>query len=257
MSKLLSSAELRDFRKKVARLKKSGLVTGVDARKVKPDTTLKRAIARYPSIAAGDAQAIKVKPGALRAMRSVGYKTAKGRVIFSGDEVLQMKRARATKTKKFTRVDIPIPFKDLKSWFKSARKNADTINKAKRGREYFGFKFGSGSSALYADFDLLLEDLEKYESIGNAHTGVEQKDAFSSITIFRVPNSRAWFDARSAAQKERYNSGRKKSRKLTRRRQRRNMNDDQRRKYNEAAARRMRAYRKRGKNKRSKRKSRK
>ena len=82
----MAKSDLRKFRSRIALLKRKGLISGVDARSVKPTTKIRGVkastlITRNDDIVSGKVQPLKVASSKLRQYRKQGYETRGGRVL--------------------------------------------------------------------------------------------------------------------------------------------------------------------------------
>jgi hypothetical protein len=193
----LSSEELRQFRTKVSRLKKQGLVSSsLDARSATPTTktsgkNLSTIVNKFDDVVSGKATAVKVEPGQLRALRKAGFETAHGRVLVphSATETAKFQGGKvAIKSKTgMERVVLPIEYKNLNQYVQDAKANAVLIDRMKRDNEYFGIRLYGGQRAnFYSSIESLIEDLEKYESIASPGTRIDQQEIYKHLEILKL-----------------------------------------------------------------------
>jgi hypothetical protein len=197
----LSSEELRQFRTKVSKLKKQGLVpSSLDARSVQPTTKsagkkLSTLVSKFDDVTSGKATAIRVKPAQLKALRKAGFETAKGRVIVphSATETAKLKTGQVAITSKtgMERVVLPVEYHNLNQYVKDAKSNAVLIDRMKKNNEYFGIRLYGGQRAnFYSNIQALLDDLAKYESIATPGTRSDQSEIYKHLEIVKL-NRRA------------------------------------------------------------------
>jgi hypothetical protein len=200
---------LRDFRHRVAVLKRAGLITGktrrgntVDARSAYPTWTvngksLQSIVNKYDDVASGKATAVKVPRKQLSQFKKAGFETKSGKIIIphsATEKVVREKGEVVIKSKSgLERVQIPVPFANLNQYLEDIRKDAKRINAMKRRNEYFGFKFfGNNSSALYSDIAHAIEDLQRYSAIAAANTRIKQQEIYRNLEIVRVNRAANW-----------------------------------------------------------------
>ena len=213
-SKLLTGPQLKAFRHHVSILKKKGLISKTDARSAQPywirnGKRLDKVVASYDDVLSGKAEAVKVTPAQLKQYKKAGYDTEQDRVI-----IPQSAGERATVTKSGTikvqkikkpetgikRVELPIPFRDLRQWVEDGRKQAEQLDSLKGGRKLWAYKlYGHRSYATYSDLTQLFREL----SIGTAsglnlmdkareETRKQQNELYQNLTLFAVPSDREW-----------------------------------------------------------------
>lgn len=198
-------AFLRDFRKKVALLKRQGLVASrVDARSAFPSwksdgTKLSTLINKYDDVVSGKVTAVKVDPKTLSQYRAAGYETSKGHVMVPHAEEETARRIGKTiviKNKSgIERIQIPIEYHNAVQYLRDIRKNQKLIDAMKYKNEAWGFRvrsakykgIGGYSTAYYTEIDLLIDELERYD-IANEGNG----DLFDGLEIFRISNRNEW-----------------------------------------------------------------
>lgn len=200
---------LRDFRHRVAVLKRAGLLTGklrsgksIDARSAYPTwkvngKSLQSIVNKYDDVASGKATALKVPKKQLSQFKKAGFETKAGKVIIPHSATEKVVRERGEVVIKsrsgIERVQIPIPFQNLPQYLEAIRKDSDRINSMKRRNEYFGFKFfGNNSSTLYSDIAFAIDDLEKYSAITDANTRIKQQEIYRNLEIVRVNRAANW-----------------------------------------------------------------
>src|SRR5277367_4910094 len=193
----LSSDELRQFRTKVSRLKKQGLIpSSIDARSATPTTkssgkNLSTTVRKFDDITSGKATAIKVTPGQLKALRKAGFESAKGRVIVphSATETAKLRAGQVSIQNKsgMERVVLPVEYHNLRQYVRDAKSNSDVINRMKKNNEYFGIRLYGGQRAnFYSDIDTLLDDLDKYEAITTPGTRSDQEEVYRHLEIVKL-----------------------------------------------------------------------
>jgi len=211
-------AFLRDFRKKVALLKKQGLVSAqVDARSAFPKwksdgKSLKSLVAKYDDVVSGKVTAVKVKPEALKKFKAVGYETSKRRVLVPHDEGETAKlvaggRIVIKNTSGIERVQIPVEYHNLEQYFSDIEKNSDLIDLMKYKNEWWGFRYFAknrglntgyaNSSEIYRNIDLLIEKVRGYETTMESLPGTGRRRhrgdvLYGNLEIYRISKSQNW-----------------------------------------------------------------
>lgn len=209
------AANLKNFRSKISRLKKQGVIPkSVDARSSYPGKlvngkSLGSIAARYERIAKGTASTAKVSPSKLKAYRKAGFKTVKKRVIVThskGETVGVTPQGIIYKNHPsgIRRFSIPISYKnlrewmadpnrDLHKWLRSLEHNADKINDSISQQEYFGFKFFNNYSGLIThDIGELIEWFSRYDSVIAAHTHKAQDEIYGNFEIVVINRKSDW-----------------------------------------------------------------
>lgn len=202
-------ANLKDFRHRVAVLKKQGLLPAktsrgnkLDARSAYPSwkvkgKSLSSIVKKYDDIASEKSTAVKVPRKTLIAYKKAGYETAAGRVIMphsATERAVRRGNDIVIKSKSgIERVQIPIPFHRLEQWLTDIQKDKKRINRMKRRNEYFGFKFfGNNSSEIHSDIGHLIEQLQTYSAVTNAVSRMKQQEIYKNIEIVRISRSSSW-----------------------------------------------------------------
>lgn len=192
-------ADLRSFRKSVSVLKKQGLLGDakkIDARSVLPSHKVKgkrldTLIRKYDDIVSGKTTALKVEPKELAKFRKAGFETAQGRVLVphTKSEIAKVNKGQVSirSASGVERIQIPVEFHNLKQYLTDIRKNAKIINRMKRENEYFGIRLYGGQRAVfYANIQLLLDDLERYEDIQKYSSKVKQAEIYQNLEIIKI-----------------------------------------------------------------------
>lgn len=197
------ATKLKDFRRSVSLLKKQGLLgkAKIDARKAKPDQKiagkkLSTLVSKFDDVISGKVTAVKVSPSELKKFRKSGFETAQGRLLVhhSKSETAKVQRGTLAITNKrgIERVQIPVEFHNLKQYLTDIKKNAPLIDKMKKRREYFGIRFRGGQRAnFYSNIELLIADLERYESIEQARGKTKQLEIYQNLEVLRLTQSGA------------------------------------------------------------------
>lgn len=253
-------ANLRDFRHRVAVLKRQGLIVGktrrgisVDARYARPTTkvngqNLGTIVSRYDDVASGKATAVKVKSRKqLSAFKKAGYETAKGRVIIphSATETVRLERGEVVIKHRsgIERIQIPIPYHRLEQYLADIQKDHKRIDAMKRRNEYFGFKlFGNGSNQ-YSNIELLIEDLQNYQSVQNWGdlSRPKQNEIYRNLEIVKIKRNANWQFPGSTRRETKRKFRRQQSLKFRKRLKRKPLFIQE--KYKEANRQRQREYR--------------
>lgn len=201
---------LRDFRKRVAVLKKHGLLpvrsdsgSKLDARSVLPTwkvngRKLETIVNKFDDVATDKATPVKASPAEIKKLRRVGLidQSIKGKAIVphAANEVVRIKDGNIVKRNKFgmERVSLPVEFTDLKSKLRELRANAKEINATKRRNEYFGIRFYGGQRAnFYSSIQALINDLERYEAFRVKTSRAKQQEIYKHLEILRIDSAAA------------------------------------------------------------------
>lgn len=207
----MAPTDIRKFRHNIAALKKRGLITGVDARSVKPTKRLTNLIDRFDDVLSGKATPVKLSKSETANMKAAGYETYKGKVIFphSANEKVGVSHghAKLRQPSGVEQVTIPVPYHKLDTYLRDLKKNDKAIDAMKKRDEYFAFRFyGHQSNAIYRNIDLLIDDLERYEAIEEARQSGKAKDmneVYRNLEIVKVHRSRDWDTQAARIRKER------------------------------------------------------
>lgn len=204
--------DLKSFRRSVSMLKKQGLLPKkigrkkLDARKALPDWKVKgkklsTIVRKYDDITSGKLTAVKVPPKDLRKYRKAGFETANNRVLIPHTKTETAKFAQGNiivkpiKNKSgMERVQIPVPFQNLKQYLSDIRRDAPIIDHMKKRNEYFGIRFHGGQRAnFYSSIESLLDDLQHYESIERTMKRIraKQEEIYKNLEIVRITPSGA------------------------------------------------------------------
>ena len=226
----LSPSELKAFRHKIAELKKKGLISKTDARSAKPNwirqgKRLDKWVADFDDVLSGKAAAIRVSDKQLRKYRKAGYETKSGAVIIphSAGERASITRKGHVQIRDsksgMKRIELPIPFHDLKQFVNDGIKQGAVLDSLKGSRPYWAYKFyGHNSYATYTNLDLLFEELSEGTASGlnlmdmaRQETRKQQNEIYQNLTFFAVPSQSSWprrdlsiRTAASAAARKRY-----------------------------------------------------
>lgn len=207
----------RDFRAKVSRLKKAGLVSSIDARKAEPwsigtsGATGKRKeklsywVNYYDDFLSGKESPVKLSKSEVKARAKLGEKHVGDIVLVqhgAGEKAkLEDGHVVLKSASGIERVQIPIEYHNLEQYLRDIAKDTDRINAMKSNREWFAFQFhGNGSYSVYRSIDDLIEDLQRYESIAssiNKHSAKEMREQYRNLVIFKVGKSSKWENMRS------------------------------------------------------------
>lgn len=205
----MAKQNLREFRSQVARLKKAGLISPVDARSATPGMlrtsgkrkdTLKFWVAKYDDFLSGKATPVKLSKEELKIRKKMG-ETVVGDIALvthsAGQTATRTKRGVSIKSADgIERVQIPVEYHNLEQWLRDAKKDSANIDRMKAGREWWAFQFhGRDSYMVYHDIDDLLEDLARYESIAqslNTGSARDMNESYRNLAIFKVTGSTRW-----------------------------------------------------------------
>lgn len=203
-------SDLKNFRSKVAALKRKGLLPSktskgnpLDARSAQPNwklpngRKLSTVVDHLDPVTSGKATPLQVTPERAKQFRKAGYEVVNGRVIIphSATEKAVKEKGEIVieSASGIKRVQIPIEFHNLNQWFRDVRADAPRINRMKRNNEYFGFRyFGNNSSELFADIDDLIERLAGYEASIDANTRIKQQQVYKNIEIVKLGRRTEW-----------------------------------------------------------------
>lgn len=196
-------ADLKEFRRKLALLKKQGLISGstqsgekIDARSALPGWKVKgkrldTLVSKYDDVASGKATALKVAPSELKKFRKIGFETAQGRVIVPHSKIETAKLSKgqvSIKSKSgIERVQIPVEFHNLNQYLTDIEKNAPLIDAMKKNNEYFGVRFYGGQRAkFYSSVKQLISNLRHYESIKRYTSKSKQAEVYQNLEIIKM-----------------------------------------------------------------------
>lgn len=210
-SKPLSTSELKAFRSKVALLKKKGLISKTDARSAKPEWVrqgkrLDKLVDQWDDVLSGKAAAVKVSEKQLRQYRKAGFETKQGRVIIphaatekvsvAGKSTIKIQESQIG----LKRVELPVPYHDLKQWITDSTKQANALQSLGGGRKYWAYKFkGYNSYATYDSLELLFLELVEGTASGlnlmdkaQESTRQQQNEIYQNLTLFAMPAPSDW-----------------------------------------------------------------
>lgn len=207
----LTPAELKQFRHKVAELKKKGLISKTDARSAKPSwirqgKRLDRLVADFDDVLSGKAAAISVSDKDTRLYKKAGYEVKHGRVIIphTATERVTLSHKGHIKIRDsvsgIRRIEIPIPFHNLKQFVEDGIKQGEMLDTLKGQRAYWAYKFfGHNSYATYTHLDLLFSELSEGTASGlnlmdmaRQETRQQQNEIYQNLTFFAVPSQTSW-----------------------------------------------------------------
>lgn len=180
----------------------------VDARSAYPKwksdgKSLKSIINKYDDVLSGKVTAVKVDEKTLKKFKAVGYETSRGRVLVPHDQGETAKKVAGgrivIKNKSgLERIQIPVEFHNLGQWFADIKKNKRLIDSMLSNGEVFGFRyFGYNSAFTYRNIELIVEDIEKYESTIAALPGTGRRKKrgdglYKNIEIIRISKGVHW-----------------------------------------------------------------
>jgi hypothetical protein len=199
-----SKTSVQKFRSDIATLKRKGLISGVDARSVKPTKHLKSLVNKYEAVISGKATAVKLSHAETRSRSKAGDMVARprglpARVIVPHDAtervVVSHGHAKIVNPSGIERVQIPIAFDNLEDYLQSIARKHQTLNRMKANNEYFAFQFyGHRSHSMYTSIDLMIEDLLHYEAVENAidfNNAKQMNEVYHHLEIVKLPKSKA------------------------------------------------------------------
>jgi hypothetical protein len=257
------ASDIKDFRHAVSVLKKQGLLTGrtasgkkIDARSALPDWKIKgkklsTLVKKYDDVVSGKATAVKVPPKTIKQFRKTGFETANKRVIVphSKGELAKLQKGQiAIRSKSgIERVQIPVEYHNLQQYLRDLRKNKALINSMKKKRELFGIRFYGGQRAMfYENIEDLLDELDRYEDVQKyAQSPSKAAEIYRNLEILKMNEHGTDQVERQVQERKRKRSKEYNRRQAKRYRQRVKERPRLLKRYNEAAAKRMREYRKR------------
>lgn len=244
---------LQQFRSKLAKLKKQGLVTNVDARSAYPaqrvnGVYLKNVVAKYDDVTSGKVTAVKVKPTELKKYKKAGFDTARGRVLFPHAANVKVRniggKITAVNPRGLQTITLPIKYNDLEQWLEDNRKVSKKIDTMKQRHEYFAFTLnGNGSRGIFQNANSMLRELQSYKSVNEAIDDEDedaQDEFYDILEIIRIVRPSSWqtYSERRALRKATYSAKRAKKFRQSLKDHPAKLDE-----YNEAAAERMKAYR--------------
>jgi hypothetical protein len=219
---------LQSFRKKVAELKRAGLIKNVDARTAQPffirqGNTLKETVKKYGDLAddisSKKAAIVKLPP---KKIKDLGYEKVKvGKDSFAvvpktADEKISVEKGTVVITEKkgIQRIKTAVPFENLDKYLKRVKRNTKRIDAMKANNEWFAFKvYGRRSWQVFRSIDDLISQLQSYNSWQHTMNSRlnKQKELFEGLEILRVPDADKWHEEKESEvskrkrQKQKYN----------------------------------------------------
>ena len=199
----VAQTNLRKFRHDIATLKKRGLISGVDARSIKPTKKLLARIDRFDDVLSGKATPVKLSISETKNLKAAGYDVFKGRVLFPhsiGEKVgVSHGHAKTRDSKGTEHITIPVPFHDLEAYVHN-QKGKRAVESMKGRDEYFGFRYyGFKSRSLFHDIDSLINYLQ--EPTSGAEVGIlndpsknakQMNETYRNLEIIKVHRVRDW-----------------------------------------------------------------
>jgi hypothetical protein len=193
-------AELKQFRRDVSILKKSGLIDKLkyDARSVTPTKYLKSQIRKFTDVITGNAQTVKVSKPKQKYYSEKGYAVKGGRVVVPKhkDEKVyathgDFRKVSTHPTGKITTLDLGLSTKDIGKWKEQLLSKKIKLKEGER----LAFSFdGNNSYMTFRTPEQLLDYLENYEDIENMEdrgSAARQSQIIKSIVIFKTEKT-AW-----------------------------------------------------------------
>lgn len=220
MYKGQNTATLKSFRRDIARLKRAGLISGVDARAAKPGDKfhgrkLSTLVARYDDVLSNKVAPVKVSPSKLRAYRKAGYETSQGRLLVPHSALERVSVNRQGHVVKkhpagLTRVQIPVEFHNLEQYLKDVDKRGKyletkyTIGSPRNGKKLLGFRvFGNNSTQTFDKVHKAVAFLQKYRAkIPRAGTQTEV-EFYQNLEFVTLENVSQWNRERKVSRAER------------------------------------------------------
>ena len=203
-----------EFQRGLSILKKAGIISdsGTDIRKAEPfwvrtagvrggKHTLSELLNKYDDLVSGKVTPVTLAPKETKAYKKLGYEVTRGGKLLVQHSATQTVVA-DKKTGLFefqdihgiNRLQIPCEFHNLRQYLACLRKNQDFIQDMRGKGRRFAFRFYGGHSRIYEDFDDLLEDLEKYETIVaaiNSRSTRDMNEVYKNLELVTVSRS-AW-----------------------------------------------------------------
>lgn len=229
----------------------------LDARSAEPymrvgGKRLSSIVKKYDDVVSGKVTPVTLPPATIRKFKNkAGYSTSQGKLLVphGAGQTVRVRGGNVVlkESSGIERVQIPCPFIRLRQYLRCMKLNAKAINKMKRANEYFGIRFyGNHRGNFYANIELLIADLEKYDAIVAPGTNIKQEEVYENLEILRIGRSatRNWEESAGANRRKRTKEYNRKRAKLQRRKLKRGPAFI-RNAYQEKANERMREYRKR------------
>lgn len=199
----LNAQQLREFRSKVAALKKAGLVSKrTDARSQKPTRYMKAKVKALGPVLSGEMTGVKVDRQILQRYRDGGFKIINGRVMVNKDhdEIAKAKKGELISLRKLTpnypfeKIVMPYRINTMSDFFAAARQSPPDpviFSSKKNELDSWAFTyFGWNSLETFDDLGLLAETLEHYSNIEGA-SAEDLTEIFSNFILYRTLSS-AW-----------------------------------------------------------------
>lgn len=194
----LDAQALREFRHKVAQLKKAGLVSKrTDARKQKATRYMKAKVKALSPVLTGEMAGVKVERDILRRYKEGGFTVVNGRVLVNKDhdELARARKGELISLRKLTpgypfeKIVMPYRITTMAAFFVEARKSPpDPVLFASRknATDFWAFTYyGWNSLNAFADLGLLAEYLEHYASIEGT-SPEDQTEIFENFVLYRT-----------------------------------------------------------------------
>jgi hypothetical protein len=104
-------------------------------------------------------------------------------------------------------IDLKVPYHNMEQYLRDAMKDHKRIDRMKRNREFFSFRFfGHNTDEVYSSIELMLERLLHYESIErayNKHDAKAMHEQYRNLAVVKVPTAATYFDARDKEKMDR------------------------------------------------------
>lgn len=201
------SDAVRKLRSDAAKLKRTGLASGFDARTLKPGTRetkrVRALLRKYDDVLSQKVAVIKLRAKASREAKKAGFavvkRNGKNLVLVPVAATETLKRDRSglgfTKVNRagISQTSLFVPYHNIRQYLSDIKKRAKPLNQQLGDGESWGFQYhGNAGSAQYRSIDGLIRFLEKYESIQKAFRVRYAKpgdDVYKNLNIVRVDRS--------------------------------------------------------------------
>lgn len=194
-SKGMDAQALKDFRSKVAKLKKKGIVSAkVDARSQKATKYMKAKVRQYEDVLAGNAIAVKAKKDVREKYTSAGVFGERGSFLIVPKEH-ERSRARIKKGRDLIEIitplkwgeerEIVLPFKATDMMDLARRIEADpSFDDFKKGDEQFAFRlYGHNSRKAFVNSEEFVEHVLKHYQ--HLFSGSKGRQAIKHLSVLR------------------------------------------------------------------------
>lgn len=199
-----ATRDVKSLRAAFSKLKKLGLISS--SKKVssikKGDKTATSAVKRFSDVVSGKAKVHKVGKDAAKDFKETGYVVVGDKIILPVERGVKIHtkdgkifRAKKMKSGEVRTVSLPVPYRNLRQFLENAKTDHSLEALLPPGSRWAFRMYGHNSFATYSHLDLMIEDLDRYESVGQA---INEKDAkhmreiYKNLEIVQVNKVKNW-----------------------------------------------------------------